>query len=161
MDKIKINKQTKRSLKNKMEYFKENIFRDKKRNQKYKQDKGLFWNKRIKRMLCCRNQLLRKAFLSLLAILWYSAFKWVYLSFSPLPLALILPQLFVSPPQATILPFCIFFLGDGIDFAPVKYCKPLSILIQALCLSALIPWNYLLLPLYNLRGFDWGHTWMV
>ena len=32
--------------------------------------------------------LLRKAFLSLLAILWNSAFKWVYLSFSPLPLAL-------------------------------------------------------------------------
>ena len=30
--------------------------------------------------------LLRKAFLSLLAILWNSAFKWVYLSFSPFPL---------------------------------------------------------------------------
>ena len=29
--------------------------------------------------------LLRKAFLSLLAILWNSAFRWVYLSFSPLP----------------------------------------------------------------------------
>ena len=29
--------------------------------------------------------LLRKAFLSLLALLWNSAFKWVYLSFSPLP----------------------------------------------------------------------------
>ena len=29
--------------------------------------------------------LLRKAFLSLLAILWNSVFKWVYLSFSPLP----------------------------------------------------------------------------
>ena len=28
--------------------------------------------------------LLRKAFLSLLAILWNSSFKWVYLSFSPL-----------------------------------------------------------------------------
>ena len=28
---------------------------------------------------------LRKAFLSRLAILWNSAFKWVYLSFSPLP----------------------------------------------------------------------------
>ena len=28
---------------------------------------------------------LRKAFLSLLAILWNSAFRWVYLSFSPLP----------------------------------------------------------------------------
>ena len=33
---------------------------------------------------------LRKAFLSLLAILWNSAFKWVYLSFSPLPLASLL-----------------------------------------------------------------------
>ena len=33
---------------------------------------------------------LRKAFLSLLAILWNSAFRWVYLSFSPLPLASLL-----------------------------------------------------------------------
>ena len=31
--------------------------------------------------------LLRKAFLSLFAILWNSSFKWVYRSFSPLPLA--------------------------------------------------------------------------
>ena len=33
---------------------------------------------------------LRKAFLSLCSILWYSAFKWVYLSFSPLPFASLL-----------------------------------------------------------------------
>ena len=33
---------------------------------------------------------LRKSFLSVLAILWNSAFKWVYLSFSPLPLASLL-----------------------------------------------------------------------
>ena len=33
---------------------------------------------------------LRKAFLSLLAILWSSAFKWVYLSFSPLPFTFLL-----------------------------------------------------------------------
>ena len=33
---------------------------------------------------------LRKVFLSLLAILWKSAFRWVYLSFSPLPLASLL-----------------------------------------------------------------------
>ena len=33
---------------------------------------------------------LRKAFLSLLAILWNSAFKWVYISFSPLPLTSLL-----------------------------------------------------------------------
>ena len=31
--------------------------------------------------------LLRKAFLSLLVILWNAEFKWVYISFSPLPLA--------------------------------------------------------------------------
>ena len=43
--------------------------------------------------------------LSLLAILWNSAFKWVYLSFSPLPFA----SLLFSPPQTTILPFCISF----------------------------------------------------
>ena len=36
---------------------------------------------------------LRKAFLSLLAILWNSAFKWVYLSFSPLSLASLLSYL--------------------------------------------------------------------
>ena len=36
---------------------------------------------------------LRNAFLSLLAILWNSAFKWVYLSFSPLPLASLLSYL--------------------------------------------------------------------
>ena len=34
--------------------------------------------------------LLRKAFLSLLAILWNSAFRWIYLSFSHLPLASLL-----------------------------------------------------------------------
>ena len=33
---------------------------------------------------------LQKAFLSLLAILWNSAFKWVCLSFSPLPFASLL-----------------------------------------------------------------------
>ena len=40
--------------------------------------------------------LLRKAFLSLLAILWNSAFKWVYLSFSPYSLTLVI--------------YCLFFL---------------------------------------------------
>ena len=51
---------------------------------------------------------LRKAFLSLLAILWNSAFKWVYLSFSPLPLAFLFSAIFRHP-QTTILPFYISF----------------------------------------------------
>ena len=48
---------------------------------------------------------LKKAFLSLLAILWNSSFKWVYLSFSPL----LFPSLLFTaiwPPQS----FCIYNL---------------------------------------------------
>ena len=62
----------------------------------------------------CLHWSLRKAFLSLLAILQNSAFKWVYLSFSPLPALLFFSQLFVRPPQTTILPFAFLFLGDGL-----------------------------------------------
>ena len=51
---------------------------------------------------------LRKAFLSLLAILWNSPFKWEYLSFSLLPFASVLPFFFLRP-QKTFLHF--FFLG--------------------------------------------------
>ena len=50
---------------------------------------------------------LRKAFLPLLAILWNSAFKWLYLSF-PFLLCLsclFFSQLFVRSLQTTILPF--------------------------------------------------------
>ena len=84
---------------------------------------------------------LRKAFLSLLAILWNSAFKWVYLSFSPLPLAFFFSQLFVRPPQTTILRFCISFSwGWSWSLPPVQCHEPLSIVLQALCLSDVIPW---------------------
>ena len=53
---------------------------------------------------------LRKAFLSLLAILWNSAFRWVYFFL----LLVFFSQLFVRPPQTTILPFCICFSWDGL-----------------------------------------------
>ena len=57
---------------------------------------------------------LRKASLSLLAILWNSALKWVYLSFSFLLCLLLLffSQLFVRPPQTSICLFEFIFLGD-------------------------------------------------
>ena len=55
---------------------------------------------------------LRKAFLSLLAILWNSASKWVNLSFLLCFLLLFFSQLFARPPQTAILLFCIsLFLG--------------------------------------------------
>ena len=54
---------------------------------------------------------LGKTFLHLFDILWNSAFKWVYLTFSPLLLASLFSQLFVRPPQTTILPFLHLLLG--------------------------------------------------
>ena len=77
-----------------------------------------------------------KVFLSLLAILWNSAFRWVYLSFSPLPLLLFFSQLFVRPPQTTIFPFCISLSwGSFWSLPPVQCYEPPSIILQALCLT--------------------------
>ena len=54
---------------------------------------------------------LRKAFLSLLALLRNSASKWAYLSFSPLPFTSLLffSHLFLRSSHTAILPFCISF----------------------------------------------------
>ena len=69
--------------------------------------------------------LLRKCFLSLLAILWNSALKWVYLSFPFCLLLLFFSQLFVMPPQATILPFCISFSwGWFWSLPPIMNLRP-------------------------------------
>ena len=59
-------------------------------------------------------------------------------------------QLFVRPPQTTILLFCISFSWGWSWFLPPVQChEPPSIVHQALCLSDLIPWIYLSLPLYT------------
>ena len=74
---------------------------------------------------------LRKAFLSLLVILWNSAFKWVYHSFSPWLSLIFFSQLFVRPPQTTILPFCISFsLGWFWSQLPIQCHEPLSIVLR-------------------------------
>jgi len=65
-------------------------------------------------------------------------------------LLLFFPQLFVRPPQRTILPFCIYFSwGWSWSLPPIQCHEPPSIVLQALCLSDLIPWIYLSLSLYN------------
>ena len=70
-------------------------------------------------------------------------------------------QLFVRSPQTTILPFCISFSwGWSWSLTPVQCHEPPSILLQALCVSDLIPWIYLSLLLHNHKGFDLSHTWM-
>ena len=85
---------------------------------------------------------LRKAFLSLRAILCNSAFSWVYRSLSLLPFTFLLFSLFVRPPQTITLPFCISFPWGWFLSLPPKQCyEPLSIVLQAFCrLPDLIPW---------------------
>ena len=59
---------------------------------------------------------LRKAFLSFHAILWNSAFKLVYLSFSPLPLApLLFSAAFKASSDIHVAFFAFLFLGNGLD----------------------------------------------
>ena len=86
---------------------------------------------------------LRKAFLSLLAILWNSAFNGYVFPFLLCLLLLFFSQLFLRPPQTTILPCCISFSwGSFWLFPPVQCYDPLSIVLQVLCLPDLIPWIY-------------------
>ena len=105
---------------------------------------------------------LKKAFLFLLAIIWNCAFPWVYLSFSPLPFSSLLFSAICKAPQTTILPFCISFSWALFwSLSHVQCHKPLSKVLQALCLSDVTPWIYLSRPLYIHKGFDLGHTWIV
>ena len=80
------------------------------------------------------------------------------LGFSPL----FFSQLFVRPPQTAILIFCICFpWGWSWSLSPIQCHAPLTLVHQALYLSDLVSWIYFSLPLYNHKGFYFGHTWMV
>ena len=83
--------------------------------------------------------LLRKAFLSLLAILWNSAFRCLYLSFSPLLFISFLFTAICKASQTAILLFCIHFPWEwSWSLSLVQYHEPPSIDHQALCLSDLM-----------------------
>ena len=59
---------------------------------------------------------LRNAFLSLLGILWNSAFRWIYFSFSPLPFTSLLFSAVCRASSDNHTAFFAFFLlGDGFD----------------------------------------------
>ena len=103
----------------------------------------------------CLHWSLRKAFLSLLAILWNSVVKWVYLYFSPLPLASLLFSAINKASSANHFAFLhLFFLG--MVLIPVSCTSWTSIHSSSGALSGLIPWVCLSLPLYNHKGFDLG-----
>ena len=103
-----------------------------------------------------------KAFLSLPDILWNSAFKWLYLFFSHLPLASLVFPAICKDSSDNHFAFLHFFFG-GMVLIPAS-CTMSQTSIQSYqeCyLSDLIPWIYLSFPPYNHKGFDLGHTWMV
>ena len=76
---------------------------------------------------------LRKAFLSLLAILWNSASDGYVFPFLFCFWLLFFSQIFVRPPQTAILSFCISFSwGWSCSLSPVQCRKPPSIVHQVL-----------------------------
>ena len=102
--------------------------------------------------------LLRKALLSLLAILWNSAFKWEYLSFSPLLFISLLFIAICKPSSDSHFAFLHFF-SMGMVLIPVScMMSRTSLHGSSGTLSDLIPWIYLSLSLYH-KGFELTHTW--
>ena len=81
--------------------------------------------------LCFFALTLRTAFLSLLAIHWNSAFRWIYLSFFPLPFTSLLCSAVCKASADNHFAFLQFlFLGDA---PPVQCYKPPSVALQELC----------------------------
>ena len=77
--------------------------------------------------------------LSLLVILWNSAFKWIYLSFSPLFFTSLLFTVICKASSDSHFAFCISFSwGWSSSLCPVQCHEPPSIVLQALCLSDLV-----------------------
>ena len=77
---------------------------------------------------------LRKAFLSLLAILWNSAFKWEYLSLSPLLFAsLLFTAIYKASSDSHFAFFHFFFLGMVLIPASSTMSQPPSTVLQAPC----------------------------
>ena len=69
--------------------------------------------------------------------------SWVYLSLSPLPFASLLFSSICKASSDNHLAFLhIFSLGMVLLTTPVQCYEPLPIILQALCLSDLIPWIY-------------------
>ena len=87
---------------------------------------------------------LRKVYISLLAILWNSTLRWIYLSFSPLLFTILIFSVICKAFSDNHFTLCISFSwGWFWSPSPVQCNEPLSTVLQALCLSDLIPFIYL------------------
>ena len=102
-----------------------------------------------------------KAFLSLLAILWNFAFKWVYLSSSPLLFTSLLFMAICKAFPDSHFAFLHFFFLGMVLIAVSCTMSGTSVHSSSGVLSDLVPSIYFSVPLYSHKGFDLGHTWMV
>ena len=96
---------------------------------------------------------LRKAFLSLLAILWNSAFRWVCLSFSPLPFASLLFSAICKASSDNHFAFLHFFFLGMVLITVSCTMSRTSVHSLSGTLSDLIPWIYMSHPLCNCKEF--------
>ena len=94
---------------------------------------------------------LKKAFLFLFAIVWNSAFKWVYLFFSPLPLASLLFSAICKTSSHNHFAFLHFFFLRMVLIPASCTMSQTSVHSSSSTLSDQIPWIYLSLPQYNHR----------
>ena len=100
--------------------------------------------------------------LSLLPILWNSAFSWVYFSFLLCLLLLFFSQLSVRPPQTTTLPSCLSFSLGWFWLPPPAYNVTTLVHSSSGTLSIRSnPLIYSSPPLYHHKGYDLGHNWMA
>ena len=105
---------------------------------------------------------LKKAFLLLHAVLWKSAFSWIYLSLSPLLIASLLSLVICKASSNNHFVFLLFFFFGWFCSLPlVQYYRPPFIVLQAHCLQVWIPWICSLPPLHIHRAFDLSCTWLA
>ena len=102
-----------------------------------------------------------EGFLILPAILWNSKFKWVYLSFSPLPFVSFLFSAICQASSDSHFAFLYFFFLETVLIPVSCRMSQTSVHGSSGTLSDLIPWIYFSFPLYNRKGSGLGHTWMV
>ena len=89
--------------------------------------------------------------LYLCAIFWNSAFKWVYLSFSPLPLASLLSAAICKTSSDNHFAFLHFFFVEMVLITASYTMSRTSVHSSSGTLSDLIPWISLSLLLYTVE----------
>ena len=104
---------------------------------------------------------LRKTFYSLFDILRNSAFRRVYLSFSPLHFASLRFSAACKASSDSHFAFLNSFFLGMLLITTSRTMSRTSIHSSSGTLSGLIPWIYFSVPLYNHKGFDLGHSLMA